>query len=242
MYSDLDNAHEGQSLNNGSPYDNNNNNGMNPNFPTNKLFFGMKKTALVKYVWTWNTGMLLPFFISGCATAGGEFPGGVVFSFIFVTFIAIAVSLFGYQIMLKPEFRSDERYGMLLASVFFMTMFSFNEAVDAGSFNRNFYQLLGVNLPAVRATIAFAVFLFLGYLVALFMLYNWKEELEWNDGSSSRNLSDLGRSFDSIHIDNGDNERNISVPDLNPNNNINNRSQAVGNNNVANDEYLETEL
>ena len=110
--------------------------------------------------------MLLPFFISGCATAGGEFPGGVVFSFIFVTFIAIAVSLFGYQIMLKPEFRSDERYGMLLASVFFMTMFSFNEAVDAGSFNRNFYQLLGVNLPAVRATIAFAVFLFLGYLVA----------------------------------------------------------------------------
>ena len=130
---------------------------------------------------------------------------------------------------------------MLLASVLFLTMFSFNDAVDAGSFNRNFYQLLGVNLPAVRATIAFAVFLFLGYLVALFMLYNWKEELEWN-GSSSRTLSDLGRSFDSIHIDNGDNERNISVPDMNPNNNINSRSQAVGNNNVANDEYLETEL
>ena len=101
--------------------------------------------------------------------------------------------------------------------------------------------MLGVNLPAVRATIAFAVFLFLGYLVALFMLYNWKEELEWN-GSSSRTLSDLGRSFDSINIDAGDNERNISVPDMNPNNNINNRSQAVGNNNVANDEYLETEL
>ena len=34
----------------------------------------------------WN---VIAIFISGCATAGGEFPGGVVFSFIFVTFIAM---------------------------------------------------------------------------------------------------------------------------------------------------------
>ena len=63
--------------------------------------------------------------------------------------------------MLKPELRSEERYGMLLASVLFMGLLSFNEAVDAGSFNRKFYEALGVNLAAVRSTIAFSVFLFL---------------------------------------------------------------------------------
>ena len=52
------------------------------------------------------------------------------------------MSLVGYQLMLKPELRSEERYGMLLASVLFMGLLSFNEAVDAGSFNRKFTKCL----------------------------------------------------------------------------------------------------
>jgi hypothetical protein len=247
MYSDLDQPQENDALRTGRSPDapsygrgnNNNNDMMNADFPTNRLFFGMKKTAILKYVWTWNTGMILPFFISGCATAGGEFPGGVVFSFIFVTFIAIAVSLLGYQIMLRPETRSEEKYGMLVASAFFMAMFSFNASVDAGSFNRTFYESLGVNIPAVRSTIAFGVFLLLGYSTALYMLIYWKHELKWNmplevyERRTESNLTDLGRSFDSIHID----DDNTSVPT-----NVTNNNNNHGTNGVANAEYLETDL
>ena len=246
MYSDLsDDASENHALHNGEPLQRRDSGTMmNNSFPTDKLIFGMKKRAVVKYVWTWNTGMLLPFFISGCATAGGEFPGGVVFSFIFVTFIGISVSLIGYQLMLKPELRSEERYGMLLASVLFMGLLSFNEAVDAGSFNRKFYEALGVNLAAVRSTIAFSVFLFLGYLVALYMLWSWKSELGWNTlrenrNRSASNFSDYGRSFDSISVDSGRQNVSSSVP---PSNGPDSERGGSQKKNVVNDEYLETEL
>ena len=76
--------------------------------------------------------------------------------------------------MLKPELRSEERYGMLLASVLFMGL-SFNEAVDQTPC-RNSMKRLG-KLSSRTLNLAFSVFLFLGYLVALYILLVMEIEL-----------------------------------------------------------------
>ena len=145
--------------------------------PTGKLFNGVPKKTIVKYLWIGNTALIFPYFVSASACSGGQFPGGLVFTFLFITFAASALSVFGYFLMLKPAYQNEMNYGAFLASLFFMSTWMLNSAVDAGSFNNEFYMTLGINVPAVRSVIAFSTFLFMGYLAALVMFFRWKDDL-----------------------------------------------------------------
>ena len=175
MYQDLQSEQQGLASPGGQS-----NNGGYPAMgaiPTGKLFNGIPKRTLVKYVWMSNTALIFPYFVSACACAGGEFPGGEVFTMLFITLIACVVSVMGYFLMLKPQHQTEMNYGAFLTSQFFMSAWMLNSGIDAGSFNNKFYVLMGVNVDAVRSVIAFSTFLFLGYLASFLMFFLWRDDL-----------------------------------------------------------------
>ena len=58
-----------------------------------------------------------------------------------------------------------------------MCSITFNDAVDIGYFNNQVNAATGGNVDAVRATIAFAVFLFLSYGTIAVLLWYWGDLL-----------------------------------------------------------------
>jgi hypothetical protein len=113
-------------------------------FPTGKQIFGYPKTTVVKYAWIVNTILLFPFFVSAIATSGGVFPGGVVFSELWLVLHGSALAVYGFCIILdgvRPQFRTEFHYGALLASLFHMSSWMLTIAVELGSFNALFTSI-----------------------------------------------------------------------------------------------------
>jgi len=170
-------------------------------FPTGKQIFGYPKTTVVKYAWIVNTVLLFPFFVSSIATSGGGFPGGLVFSDLWIVLHGSALSVYGFSIILdgvRPHFRTELHYGALLASLFYMSSWMLTIAINHGNMNNIWTALEAestvstqhmVNLAAIRSVIAFSVFLFLGYGSTLCMLFMWRKELAWCNPTANTNKS-----------------------------------------------------
>lgn len=73
-----------------------------------------------------------------------------------------------------------------------MASITFNDAVDIGYFNNQVNAATGGNVDAVRATIAFAVFLFLTYGTLVVLLWKWGDLLALKGGDGGgRGMGDV---------------------------------------------------
>ena len=148
------------------------------------------KKKIVITTWAITNVSIFPFFISVCVATGvvsSDGHGGVAFSLLWTFFHTIALLIFGTYTLFKNLTLST--YGMLTASCLLMGSWMLQTCIVIGQYNcvapgnltssSGFADCLknNPNPGAIRSTIAFGVFLFLGYIVTGFLLIFYRKEI-----------------------------------------------------------------
>ena len=150
-------------------------------------FQNLPKRRSMQITWILIQIFIFPYFVSSLVAAE-NFSPNFVFSLFWFTVQAVIVGVFGWLHLSRIAWQTPKIYGAITASCTFMSLQSLNTAIDVGAYNS---PEVSLNVYPVRATIAFAVFLFLFYSLMLLFFYCWGTLLRLDGGSgNNEGLSD----------------------------------------------------
>ena len=148
-------------------------------------FNNLPKRRTLQTLWIVCQALIFPYFICSCAAASGSVPSALVFTLIWTSLQAVALGIIGWLLLTRQSWQTPQTFGGVLASCCWMASITLNDAIDIGYFNNQMNTALGGNVDAVRATIAFAVFLFLTYSTLVVLLWLWGDLLALKGGNGS---------------------------------------------------------
>ena len=160
------------------------------------------KKKMVMSAWVGTNVSIFPFFISVCVATGvvsAEGHGGVGFSLIYTFIHNIVLLVFGTYTLTKSL--TPVTYGMLSAACLMMGSWMLQTCIVIGQYNcvvdvnqtaTGFSDCLtrSSNPGAIRSTIAFGVFLFLGYIITGVLLVLYKNNILSKDVDHGRFLDE----------------------------------------------------
>ena len=167
--------------------------------------------------WLLTNVSIFPFFISVMVATGlvsAEGHNGTGFSLIWTFFHTIGLFVFGTYTLFKRM--TPAYYGMLSASCLFMGSWMLQTCIVVGQYNcvnngtvaTGFGDCLSTseNPGAIRSTIAFGVFLFLGYMATGILLLLFKKDMTkmCNGNDDDTNSSRIFLSEDDQHANPND--------------------------------------